>query len=107
MASYDGWKTRNPADEELGPEPAQENRRHLLVALENELLSPEHGSILEEVVVKRGAHEEVEDHRRMVGLMSTTDHRQRAIATIVDRMTYLELIGFAEDFFDAQSSIDI
>src|SRR5580765_3352958 len=56
--------------------------RHLLVALENELLSPEHASlispdasIVEMIAAKDEAHREVEDHRRMVEMLNSTNHR--------------------------------
>lgn len=102
--TYDGF---NPADEELGPEPEPEqNHRHLLVALENELLSPEHQSIVEMINVKREAMQEITEHREMVGLMTTTGHRQRAVAVIIDRMPYLELIDLVENLFDGQRSIE-
>jgi hypothetical protein len=87
-----------------------------LAALADELSEPRaldwsrpapDASIIEMVAVKREARLEHEDHRRMVDLMTTTGHRQRAIACIIDKMTFLELIGFAEDFFDGRSSIDI
>jgi hypothetical protein len=80
----------------------------MLVALEHELISPESpdASILETVVVKRAAQEEVEDHRRMVDLLTAPGHRHRAIASIIDRMTYLELIDFADEMFKDVKSLE-
>lgn len=78
---------------------------NMLVALETELY-PEPASIVEMVAVKREARLEVEDHRRMVDLMTTTGHRQRAIASIIDKMTYLELIDFADGLFNGASSLE-
>ena len=72
----------------------------------SQLRDNELASIIEMTNIAREAREEVEDHRRMVDLMSTTNHRQRAIACIVDKMTYLELLDFAEDLFGDQSSLD-
>lgn len=67
---------------------------------------PQEASVVEFTAVTREAREEVEDHRRMVDLMGTTGHRQRAIACIVDKMTYLELLDFGEDLFSGQFTVE-
>ena len=83
------------------------DRRRRLAAVATAISSPlESASIVELTAVSREAREQVEDHRRMVDLMTTAGHRQRAVACIVDKMTYLELLEFAEDLFGGQSTLD-
>lgn len=87
-----------------------ENDRNALTALEDELRKPwksnNDASILEMVAVRDEALHEVEDHRRMVEMMTSTNHRQRAVACIVDKMTYLELIDFADDLFKNAATLE-
>jgi hypothetical protein len=40
-------------------------------------------------------------------MLNSTNHRQRAIACIVDKMTYLELIDFADDMFKDATSLEV
>jgi hypothetical protein len=93
-----------------------ENHRNALAALADELREPRaldwsrpapDASIVEMVAVKREARLEHEDHRRMVEMLNSTNHRQRAIACIVDKMTYLELIDFADDMFKDATSLEV
>jgi hypothetical protein len=92
-----------------------ENHHNALAALADELSEPRsldwsrpapNASIVEMVAVKREARQEHEDHRRMVDLMTTTGHRQRAIACIIDKMTYLELIDFAAELFKDATTLE-
>jgi hypothetical protein len=42
----------------------------------------------------------------MVEMLNSTNHRQRAIACIVDKMTYLELIDFAAELFKDTTTLE-
>jgi hypothetical protein len=94
-----------------------ENHRNALAALADELSEPRprsldwsrsnsDPSIVEMVGVKTEARLEHEDHRRMVEMLTSTNHRQRAIATILNRMSYLELVEFADDLFGDRASME-
>jgi hypothetical protein len=80
-----------------------------LVALAEEIGKPaqEPTSIVEMTNLKLEARERVEDHRQMVEMLNSTNHRQRAIACIIDKMTYLELVEFADDIFNDLTSLDV
>jgi hypothetical protein len=94
-----------------------DNHHNALAALADELSEPRprslgwsrsdsDPSIVEMVAVKREARLEHEDHRRMVEMLNSTNHRQRAIACIIDKMTYLELIDFASDLFKDATTLE-
>jgi hypothetical protein len=95
------------AQEASEEEAHDQDRRRRLAAVAN-AIAPLHesASIVELTTISREAREQVDDHRRMMALMGTAGHRQRAVACIVDKMTYLELVEFAECLFGEQPSLD-